>query len=380
MKIDPFLMERWQSVHEHKVAHNLSESGVHPMTLKELLEMGGGPGSVDALLDTSLGYAQGNGEESLRERVAALYLGANVDNVLITHGGAEANFLATLRILGPGDEAVVMLPNYMQIPGLVEPWGAKLVPWPLDGSRGWSADISRLRALVNEKTKLIVITNPNNPTGRAYPAGTLDAVAAEAGRVGAWVLSDEIYRGAEVKGEETASLWGRYDRLMITSGLSKAYGLPGLRVGWVASPDRQMVERLWAYHDYSTICSSRLTQALAEHALEPGRRRAILERTRGIIRANLPVITSWADAQAGRFEYRPPDAGAILWLKYTGDAGSAGLAEEIRATEDTLVVPGDQFGMDRYMRLGFGSGGAELEEGLAAVRRAFDRLAARRRS
>lgn len=366
-------MERWQSIYEHHVAHNLSESGVHPLTLRELLAMGGGSTDEGAWLDTALGYSQGNGEEILRRRVTALYPGAGLDNVLITHGGAEANFLSTLRILAPGDEAVVMLPNYMQIPGLIAPWGAKPIAWALDGERGWAADIDGLHELVNNKTRLIVITNPNNPTGRAFGDDVLDAIAAEAERVGAWVLSDEIYRGAEVSGRETPSFWGRYDKLIITSGLSKAYGLPGLRTGWAASPDTDLVERLWSYHDYSTICSSPLTQVLAAHALHERRRDTILERTRGIIRANLPVITSWADAQEGRFSYTPPDAGAILWLKYSDDINSTRLAESIRATGDALIVPGDHFGMDRYMRLGFGSDRGELEAGLAIVRRAFDR-------
>jgi len=368
-------MERWQSVYEHQVAFNLSESGVHPLTLGELLEIGGGvdPGETQALFDISLGYSQGNGEVPLRERVAAIYDGAGTGNVLITHGGAEANFLSTLRILGPGDEAVVMLPNYMQIPGLVEPTGARLVPWPLDGDRGWSVNLDLLRKIVTEKTRLIVITNPNNPTGRAFGEADLDGIAAEAERVGAWVLADEIYRGAEVSGPETPTFWGRYPRTIITSGLSKAYGLPGLRTGWIASPDEEIVDHLWSYHDYATICSSPLTQVLATHALDPVRRQAILERSRGLIRANLPVIAAWADDQGGRFEYRSPDAGAILWLKYSDRTNSGKLAEEIRVTEDTLIVPGDHFGMDGYIRLGFGSGREDLVEGLARVRRVFDR-------
>ncbi len=373
MKVEPFLMERWQSVYEHQVAHNLSESGVHPLTVKELLAIGGGTSDEERpWLETPLGYAQGNGEEALRLKVAALYPGAGADNILITHGGAEANFLATLRILAPGDEAVVMLPNYMQIPGLIAPWGATSIPWRLDGERGWAADIDLLREQVNEKTRLIVITNPNNPTGRAFGEDLLDAIVGEADRVGAWILSDEIYRGSEISGVETPSFWGRYDKLLITSGLSKAYGLPGLRTGWAASPDRSLVEHLWSYHDYSTICSSPLTQALAAHALHKERRIAILERTRGIIRSNLPVITSWADAQGGRFEYTPPDAGAILWLKYSDPVNSTRLAEDVRLRGNTLVVPGDHFGMDHYIRLGFGSDSHELTKGLAEVRRAFD--------
>ena len=375
MRLEPFLMERWQSVHEHRVAFNLSESGVHPMTVRELLDLPGGDGpSGPALGDIALGYAQGNGSPRLRSRVAALYPGAGESNVLITHGGAEANFLSTMFLLGPGDEAVVMLPNYMQIHGLVPAWGARVVPWPLCEDRGWDADIDALGELVNEKTRLILITNPNNPTGRVLREDFLDAVAAVAAKSGAWVISDEIYRGAEAAGDETPSIWGRYDRVLITSGLSKAYGLPGLRTGWAASPDESMIAALWSYHDYSTICPSPLTQALAVHALEPARRRNILERTRGLVRQNLPVITAWATSQGDRFRFRPPDAGAILWMRYADEINSTELAEKVRAEEDTLIVPGDHFGMDRFLRLGFGSERAPLEEGLLRVRRAMDRL------
>ncbi len=369
-------MERWQSVHEHRVAYNLSESGVAPMTVGDLLAAGDVEEAALSLEEIALGYAQGNGEELLRRRIAALYPGAGAQNVLITHGGAEANFLTTLTLLEPGDDAVIMMPNYMQIPGLIAPWGGRALFWNLDEERGWDADVESLHALITERTKLILLTNPNNPTGRAFDDDLLDAVADAARRCGAWVIADEIYRGAEVSGPETASFWGRYEKTVITSGLSKAYGLPGLRTGWAASPDRSMIEKLWANHDYSTICSSPLTQALAAEALHPRRRNALLARTRKIIGENLPVIRAWADSRPGRFVYRAPDAGAILWLRCAGDIPSLRLAEELLRHEDTLILPGAHFGIEGHIRLGFGSSRTDLEEGLARVGAGIDRLAA----
>ncbi len=378
MRIEPFEMERWQSTWEHKVAYNLSESGVHPLSLEELLELPGGDGGLvpAALLDLRLGYAQGNGAEVLRERIALLYPGADLDNVLVTHGGAEANFLTTLRLLEPGNEVVMMLPNYMQTHGLVRGWGASVRGWPLRRELDWRPDPGELDKLVNKKTRLIIITNPNNPTGRVLGEEYLDAVARAADRVGAWVLSDEIYRGAERDGQPTPSMWGRCERLVITSGLSKAYGLPGLRIGWAASPDKEMVHALWTYHDYSTICPSPITETLAIHALEPERRRRILERTRAILNRNLPLLREWVDTQAGLFDYIPSDAGAILWVKYALEVNSSELAERARADESTLIVPGDQFGMDHYLRLGYGPEPEYLVEGLTRLKRVLKRLGA----
>jgi aspartate/methionine/tyrosine aminotransferase len=201
-------------------------------------------------------------------------------------------------------------------------------------------------------------------------------VAEAAASVGAWVLSDEIYRGAEVDAAETPTMWGRYERLIITSGLSKAYGLPGLRVGWAASPDEAEIHELWTYHDYSTICASAVTEQLALHALEPERRSRILERTRSIINRNLPLLMGWVDDQDGLFSYTPCEAGAILWVRYDLEVASSELAERARAEESTLIVPGDQFGMDRYLRLGYGPEPDYLTEGLGRVKRVLEKCAA----
>jgi len=374
MRIDPFVMERWQSTYEHKVAYNLSESGVHPMTVGELLALPGGgtPETMESLAQTGLGYAQGNGAEQLRDYISAIYPGSGLDNVLVTHGGAEANFLSTLRLLNPGDEAVVMLPNYMQTHGLIGGWGAEVKPWMLNEKEGWQPDILELEDIVSDKTRLIVITNPNNPTGLTFGASLLEGVVAAAERVGAWILADEIYRGAELEGPETPSFWGRYDRLLVTSGLSKAYGLPGLRIGWVVSPSTEMIEELWSYHDYSTIGPSTVTQALAIHALEPARRQNILQRTRGILNTNLPTLKEWVDQQKGMFKYVDPQAGAIMWVRYKLDVNSSELAERVRVDEDVLIQPGDQLGVDNYIRLGYGTEPDYLIEALTRVKRVLE--------
>ncbi|HTK27937.1 MAG TPA: aminotransferase class I/II-fold pyridoxal phosphate-dependent enzyme [Vicinamibacterales bacterium] len=367
MRLEPFAMERMQSTYENEVAFNLSESGVHPLTLGELVD--DSPGR-EALLNEALRYTQSNGTMPLREAIASLYPGASAAHVQVTNGGSEANYITVWNLVGPGDEVVMMVPNYMQTWGLARAFGGTVTPWPLV-QRGtparWQMDLDALESLVGPRTKLIVICNPNNPTGARFEAADLDRVAAIADRCGAWVLADEIYRGAELDGRETPSIWGRTDRAIVTSGLSKAYGLPGLRIGWIVGPP-PLIASLWSYHDYTTISPGALSDALARRALAPDVRRRLLERTRGILTRNFPVIAAWLDAQGGLFSYTPPDAGAIVYVRYAHAINSTDLVNRLRTEQSVLIVPGDHFGMDHHLRIGFGDRVDYLTAGLARVR------------
>jgi len=361
MNIEPFALERLQSTYENQVAFNLSESGVHPLTLGELIE---DPAEREALLAEPLRYTQTNGTPPLREAIAAFYPGATADHVQVTNGGAEANFITAWNLIEPGDEVVMMVPNFMQTWGLARAFGAGIKAWPLvSGEGGWRLDLDRLERLTSARTRLIAICNPNNPTGARFGAEDLDRIAAIADRYGSWILSDEIYRGAERDGQETPTIWGRSDRVLITSGLSKAYGLPGLRIGWIVGPPAR-IESMWSYHDYTTIAPGALNDALARHALQPARRERLLARTRGILNRNYPIIDGWLSEHAG-FSYAPPDAGAIVYTQYHHAINSTELVTRLRVEKSLLIVPGDHFGMDRYLRLGFGDDPEHLRQGLA---------------
>jgi aspartate/methionine/tyrosine aminotransferase len=170
-------------------------------------------------------------------------------------------------------------------------------------------------------------------------------------------------------------MWGRYDRVVVTSGLSKAYGLPGLRIGWVAAP-ATLTASLWSYHDYTTIAPGALNDALARHALEPARRERLLARTRGILNRNYPIIAGWLRDHAG-FSHAPPDAGAIIYARYRHAINSTELVTRLREEKSVLVVPGDHFGMDGHLRLGFGEEPAYLREGLDRVRACIAELGMR---
>ena len=374
MHVKPFALERFQSEWEHRVTFNLSESGVHPLSVRQLLA---DQGAIDAVLDAPLIYTQTNGTPGLRERIAALYPGATAAHVQVTNGGSEANFVTAWRLVEPGDEVVVLVPTYMQVAGLVAAFGGTVREWPmrLDRPAGrWRPDVGQLASLVGPATKAIVLCTPNNPTGARLTAGELDAVAAAAARQGAWIISDEIYRGAELDGIESASMWGRGDRVIVTSGLSKAYGLPGLRVGWAVGPPG-LIESLWAYHDYTSIAPGALSDQLASAALAPATRAQLLARTQGILRENLPRVEAWLAGSGHAFEWIAPEAGAFIFARYTGAMNSTTLVTRLRDEESVLVVPGDHFGMDGYLRLGAGEHADYVAGGLARFKAFLDRLA-----
>lgn len=375
MRLEPFALERFQSTWEHHVAFNLSESGVHPLSVRELI---GDGAALDALLDGALIYTQTNGTPALRETIAARYPGATPAHVQVTNGGSEANFVVTWHLVEPGDEVVVQTPAYLQTAGLVRAFGGVVREWPmtLDAATSrWRVDLSALETLVGPKTRAIVICTPNNPTGARLTAADLDGIAAIADRGGAWIVSDEIYRGAELDGVEAPSMWGRSRRAIVTSGLSKAYGLPGLRVGWAVGPP-DLVEALWTCHDYTTIAPGALSDRLAQLALADGTRERLLARTRRILDTNVPLVDRWLRTSGLPFTWTLPDAGAFVFARYALPLSSTALVTRLREEESVLVVAGDHFGMDGYLRLGCGEDADYVAEGLNRLRAVMSRLSA----
>ena len=365
MKVEQFAMERMQSTWENRVDYNLSESGVHPLTPRELLR----EANIDAVLDQALVYTQSNGTVPLRSSIATLYPNASADHIQVTNGGSEANYVVVWRLIEPGDEVALLVPNYMQTFGLARAFGATVRQWPLveDTGRGrWRPDLDELARIVSDRTRLIIICTPNNPTGARLTVDELDAIAGIADRHGAWILSDEVYRGAELDGRDTPSMWGRSERAIITSGLSKAYGLPGLRIGWIAALP-SFVASTWSYHDYTTISPGALSDRLARVALDPERRLDLLERTRAILRGNLPIIERWLGDHAPAFSWIAPEAGAIVYVRYNYRINSTELVTRLRDEKSVLIVPGDHFGMDGYLRLGYGERTEYLQQGLERV-------------
>ena len=364
MPFFPFELERWQSTWENRVRFNLSESGVHPLSVGELLDLAAE--TADRLKAVRLGYSQSNGTDLLRERIAALYPGASPDHVLVTTGSSEANFVTCWRLIEPGDKVTVQAPNYLQTNGLARNFGANVTEYHLREELGWEPDPDEIARAIVPGTKLVVVTNPHNPSGHVLSNEARLAIITAADMTGAWILADEVYQGAERDGKTTRSLWGSYDKLVIVNGLSKAYGLPGLRIGWIISTP-QLSAEAWERHDYTTIGPSGATDHLATVALDPAVRPKIIARTRQILNTNYPIIEAWLKSFGGAFSWKPPEAGAICFARYHSALSGPELVERIRASQDALLVPGEHFGVPGYIRFGYGNHREELEAALARV-------------
>ena len=371
-KFQPFVMERMMSKWENQVDYNLSESGVHPATVRELIPE---PEQVEQLLSTEFVYSQANGIPELRERIAALYPGATSENVLVTVGCIEANLISLQTLLEPGDEIAVMAPNYMQVWGAAQNLGMVVRTFDLSSDRKWKLDVDSLNHAVTNRTKLIAVCNPNNPTGHILSSAEMDAVVTAADRVGAWILADEVYSGAErLTDEQTPSFWGRYDKVFANNSLSKACGLPGLRVGWIVGPPTE-VDEAWARHEYLTISVATLSNQLAAVALSPEVRPKLVQRTRDYIRRGYPIFEEWMQSHGDLLSIVPPDAAAIAFPRYELEVNSTTFVERLIKEKSALVAPGDHFGVDRHLRISFGLPAEYLRGGLERIHQLLTEIA-----
>ena len=365
MKFPTFEMERMQSAWEHRIRYDLSESGVEAMTLEEAVR------DTRELMRARMGYAEGVGRDGTRALVSSFHSGSTPENVVITTGTSEANYLAITTLVSAGDEVVVVMPNYMQVHGIAQGLGARVREVWLREERGWRIDLDALAAAVNERTKLICVCTPNNPTGQVLSHSEIDRVVAIAAKHGAWILSDEVYRGAELDSVESASFSGRSERIVVTGGLSKVYGLPGLRIGWLVSSEAE-VQNALRLKDYTTIAPATLSESLAEVALE--RRDELLKRARFILGERWPKLEDWAATHSRELHWTPPQAGGICFFSYRFPLESMALVDRLIREYSTMVVPGIHFRAERHLRIGYGMESRILHAGLAAIDRLLTSL------
>ena len=359
----PFELEQYQSRWERTVEINLADSSVKCLKTNEWLT----EEEQQALLNTGLFYPEVNGTTELRTRIAALYPGATAKNVLVTVGAAQANSLVCSTLLNPGDEVVVVSPGYRQVWGLAASAGCVAKELALRPERGWRAEMDELDALVNERTKLVAVVNPNNPTGSIFTPAEMVRIVAACARVGAWLHADEVYVGTE-HGDvpETATFWGLYDRLICTSSLSKAYALAGLRIGW-AIADEETIEALWRRHEYAVIAAAAPSMTMAEFAVEPAKRRWLLTRQKELTKCGWDVMNEWIAGQGGLFSVARSAATAIAFVRYHLPVPSFELAERIRTETRLLVAPGALLGAEHHLRITLGYEAAKLRKALDRV-------------
>ena len=369
MKFPSFDLERIQSIYENSVEINLTESGIEPLSLKELMN----PKELEELLNLPLGYGYTQGTPLLRQRISNLYEGVDENNVLVTSGSSEAIFLSALLTVSKDDRVVMMTPNYLSFNGVAEALGAEVDYVPLLKKEKWEWDLDCLDEAVSDKTKVISVCNPNNPTGSVLNLEQMLKIVEIADRVGAYLLVDEVYIGAELGSKQTKSFLGMYEKTIVTSGLSKSYAHPGLRIGWIVS-EKRFVEEAWAIKDYTTIASSSLSQHIATKVLEPETITKLRSRTKVLLNKNLETFSKWILPYSNHLSFLKPEAGGFAFVEYDMDINSTDLVHDLRKNEEVFIVPGDSFGIDKYFRIGLGHESIGFSKGLDLLSEGLTRV------
>ena len=362
MKIAPFGVEMWMNAYETRCRYNLAETCVESLTLAELVDIAGVRDSFrEHLLGMHLTYGAIAGSDRLRTAVAGLYAGQSPANVSITHGAIGANSLVHQTLVEPGDHVVAIVPNYQQHYSIPESIGARVDRLPLREEHGFRPDLDRLSDLVGDRTRLIALSNPNNPTGALLDGEMLERIAQIARSVGAFVLADEVYRGLDQQDSgTTVSIVDAYERGISTGSMSKAFSLAGLRLGWIVAPE-DVIATVAVHRDYNTISVGMVDDYCASVALEA--KEAILARSRGIVRGNLEVLDRWVRDQP-HVTYVRPAAGTTALLKYDLDVGSWDLCVDLLERTGVLLTPGSAFDLEGYVRIGYANSPRILATGL----------------
>lgn len=365
MKITPFAVEQWMNAYENRCSHNLAETCVASLTVAELLDLCAAPPDfLQTLLPLKLTYGAIEGSEPLRRAIAALYAQRTPADVLVTHGAIGANALVYQALVGAGDRVVSIVPAYQQHYSIPESLGATVDRLPLRFEDGYRPDLDRLRSLVTDRTRVIALSNPNNPTGALLPHETLQAIAAIADRVGAYVLCDEVYRGTTQVGDDlTPSITDICPRGIAVGSMSKAFSLAGLRLGWLVGPAE--VRRAAEVHrDYNTISVGMIDDRLATLALEHAD--AVLARSRAIVRTNLAVLDRFVATET-RLRWVRPAAGTTALLHYDAPLDSHAFCVSLLEQTGVLMTPGSAFELESCVRIGYANSPAVLAEGLKRV-------------
>lgn len=379
MRIPPFGVERWFVRYEFRVSTNIAESCIQPFSVQELCGLCGvDPGE---LLRARVGYADGLGAEELRLEVAGLYPDTGPENVLITTGAIEANFLIAQALLEPGDSAVCVFPAYQQLYSVPASAGASVRRWELREAQGYRPDLGDLDRLApeGERLRLLTVNFPHNPTGAVVDRLTMAALVRFAASRGAYLHSDEVYRGLTLAGGQEPSPSAREfsPEAVVTGSMSKAFGLSGARIGWIAGPE-PVIRRCAEIRDYVSICPSALGERLALMALR--NRDAVLRRNRAIARRNFALFQRFLARNQDVLSCPPPAEGVVAFPRYVNDSGPApgplpGSSEFCRRlAEDhgVLLIPGDCFEQEHHFRIGFGYETETLERGLSVLENFMD--------
>lgn len=368
MKIDTFGVEIWMNSHENDCRWNLAETCVDSLTVGELLDLASTSSDAvfDALSGLRLTYGAIEGSQRLRTAIAGLYETRKADETIVAHGAAGANALVYSALIEPGDRVISFVPTYQQHVSIPESLGAQVETLALREEDGFAPDLDALRQLAQDGVKLIVFSNPNNPTGALMERAVLEEIVAIADSCGAWVLSDEVYRGLDRIGDgTTASVTDLYDKGISIGSMSKAFSLAGLRLGWIAART-DLIERVSIHRDYNTISVGMIDDLFAAIALES--RDAILKRNRAIVAENLSILTKWVAAEPS-ISWTRPRGGTVTLLKYAAAMPSEEFCLKLLAETGVLFTPGSALGVEGTVRIGYANSTDVLCAGLAETSR-----------
>jgi aspartate/methionine/tyrosine aminotransferase len=365
MQITPFGVEIWMNEWETKCDLNLAETCVESLTMAQLLDLAGrNHADLSELLAMKMTYGAIEGSDRLRDAIAALYNRQSRRNVLVTHGTIGANSLVHQALVSRGDRVVAVVPTYQQHYSIPESLGANVQLLHLRAENGFLPDLQELRTLATPGTRLIALTNPNNPTGSLIDQPMLEDIAAIARDADAWVLCDEVYRGTDQEGPGmTASMADLYEKGISTAGMSKAFSLAGLRLGWIVAP-REVLEEVMIHRDYNTISVGILDDHFAALALE--NRDKVLARSQAITRGNLKILTDWVEREP-LISWVRPRSGTTALLQYHLDSPSEELCMELLRETGVMFTPGSALGMEGHVRIGYANGPDVLAAGLPRV-------------
>ncbi|EPS43909.1 hypothetical protein H072_2167 [Dactylellina haptotyla CBS 200.50] len=388
--IKPFNVEQWMDTYETQCKYNIAETCCDSVSLTDLVSLAGNVETgaenpiTSVLAKKRLDYGHIRGSPSLRTNIAKLYesstLPVSQSQVLITPGAIAANFLVFYTLVHPCDHIICIHPTYQQLYTVPESLGAKVDLWKLKENDNWSADVTELQKLIKDNTKMIILNNPNNPTGATLPFSVLEGVKSLAEKNNITVLCDEVYAPVfhSSKAPPPPSFMSLgYKNTIVTGSLSKAYSLAGIRIGWIASHNEEIVEIIAAARDYNTISVSQLDDAVAAYALSPGVRENLVERNIKLCEANLEVLDAFVNKYAKSVGYVKPVSGTTAFVKFTRSDGEVvddvRLCEMVMADAGVLFVPGGHcFGTYEgefrgYVRIGYACGTAALKQGLEKV-------------
>ena len=359
MKLKPFRLERYFAEHEFTAPYLLCCSDCESLSLKDLLSL---EGNADEEFGSLwLGYTESQGNPELRTQIASLYQNVSSEQVLVHTGAEEAIFNSMNCLVDVGDRVVVHAPYYQSLGEVARSIGAEVVEWRGDPGNGWDLDLQVLKEKLTERTKLVVVNFPHNPTGFIPDTSFIHELSELSDARGFFVLCDEVYRGLEYNPDHRLPSYADINERGLSIGvMSKTYGLAGLRIGWIATRNQALYDALASFKDYTTICNSAPSEFLATLALR--HREAIVERNLTIIKENLRLLGSFFSAHHDTFFWNEPKAGPIAFPRYLGESVERFCTELLQDT-GVLLAPGIVFGGDyNCFRVGFGR--RNMQEGL----------------